>query len=144
MMVPTFVLMRKFGWVDTFLPLIIPGAANAFGIFFFRQYISSISDELLDAGRIDGASEFGIFWRIVVCSVRNVLHSSSSKYRFLQLPNLFINHAYVSHKQYLHTACPFAKSASNYCAGCFASNPCNELVASLSCGQDPNFSWSRT
>jgi len=66
MMVPTFVLMRTFGWIDTFWPLIIPGAANAFGIFFFRQYISSISDELLDAGRIDGASEFGIFWRIIL------------------------------------------------------------------------------
>lgn len=66
MMVPSFVLMRHFGWVDTFYPLIIPGAANAFGIFFFRQYISTISDELLDAARIDGASEFGIYWRIVV------------------------------------------------------------------------------
>lgn len=65
MMVPSFVLMRQFGWVDTFRPLIIPGAANAFGIFFFRQYISSVSDELLDAARIDGASEFGIYWRIV-------------------------------------------------------------------------------
>jgi ABC-type glycerol-3-phosphate transport system permease component len=65
MIVPSFVLMRKFGWVDTFLPLIVPGAANAFGIFFFRQYISTISDELLDAARIDGASEFGIFFRIV-------------------------------------------------------------------------------
>jgi len=66
MMVPSFVLMRKFGWVDTFWPLIVPGAANAFGIFFFRQYISTVSDELLDAARIDGASEFGIFWRVIV------------------------------------------------------------------------------
>ncbi len=66
MMVPSFVIMRKLGWVDTFLPLIVPGAANAFGIFFFRQYISSINDELLDAARIDGASEFGIFWRIIL------------------------------------------------------------------------------
>jgi len=66
MLVPSFVLMRKFGWVDTFWPLIVPGAASAFGIFFFRQYISRLSDELLDAARIDGASEFGIFWRIVV------------------------------------------------------------------------------
>jgi ABC-type glycerol-3-phosphate transport system permease component len=65
-MVPIFVIMRQLGWVDTFLPLIVPGAANAFGIFFMRQYISSISDELLDAGRIDGAGEFGIYWRIVV------------------------------------------------------------------------------
>ncbi|MEN4042044.1 MAG: carbohydrate ABC transporter permease [Anaerolineaceae bacterium] len=66
MMVPSFVLMREFGWVNTFLPLIIPGAANAFGIFFMRQYISSINDELLDAARIDGSSEFGIYARIVV------------------------------------------------------------------------------
>lgn len=66
MMVPSFVLMRQFKWVDTFWPLIVPGAANAFGIFFFRQYVSTISDELMDAARIDGASEFGIYWRIIV------------------------------------------------------------------------------
>ena len=66
MMVPSFVIMRKLGWVDTFLPLIVPGAANAFGIFFFRQYISTISDELMDAARIDGATEFGIFTRIIL------------------------------------------------------------------------------
>jgi ABC-type glycerol-3-phosphate transport system permease component len=66
MMVPTFVIMREFGWVDTFLPLIVPGAANAFGIFFFRQYTSSINDELMDAARVDGASEFLIFIRIIM------------------------------------------------------------------------------
>lgn len=65
-MVPNFVIMRQLGWVDTFWPLIVPGAANAFGIFFMRQYISSISDELLDAARIDGAHEFGIYWRVIV------------------------------------------------------------------------------
>lgn len=70
MMVPSFVIMREFGWVDTFWPLIVPGAANAFGIFFFRQYTTSISNELLDAARIDGATEFGIFWRIVAPIIR--------------------------------------------------------------------------
>lgn len=65
-MVPSFVLMRSFGWYNTFLPLIVPGAANAFGIFFMRQYISSINDELIDAGRIDGAGEFGIYRRIIL------------------------------------------------------------------------------
>ena len=64
-MVPNFVIMRSIGWVDTFWPLIVPGAANAFGIFFMRQYISSISDELLDAARIDGAGEFGIYARVI-------------------------------------------------------------------------------
>lgn len=65
-MVPSFVLMRSFGWYNTFWPLIVPGAANAFGIFFMRQYISAINDELIDAGRIDGAGEFGIYWRIIL------------------------------------------------------------------------------
>jgi ABC-type glycerol-3-phosphate transport system permease component len=65
-MVPVFIIMRNLHWVDTFLPLIIPGAASAFGIFFMRQYISSINDELLDAARIDGASEPAIYARIIV------------------------------------------------------------------------------
>lgn len=64
-MVPTYILMRELGWVNTFWPLIVPGAANAFGIFFMRQYISTISDELLDAARIDGCNEFGVFWRVI-------------------------------------------------------------------------------
>ncbi len=58
--------MRELGWIDTFWPLIIPGMANAFGVFFMRQYISTLSDELLDAARIDGCGEFGIFRRIVL------------------------------------------------------------------------------
>lgn len=66
-MVPLFVMMRNvFQWIDTPWPLIVPGAANAFGIFFMRQYMVSIPDEMLDAARVDGASEFGIFLRIVV------------------------------------------------------------------------------
>lgn len=66
-MVPLFVMMRNvFNWIDTPWPLIVPGAANAFGIFFMRQYMLSVSDEMLDAARVDGASEFGIFLRIVL------------------------------------------------------------------------------
>jgi ABC-type glycerol-3-phosphate transport system permease component len=66
-MVPLFVMMRNvFGWIDTPWPLIVPGAANAFGIFFMRQYMLSVQDEMLDAARVDGASEFGIFLRIVL------------------------------------------------------------------------------
>jgi ABC-type glycerol-3-phosphate transport system permease component len=66
-MVPLFVMMRNtFHWIDTPWPLIVPGAANAFGIFFMRQYMLSVSDEMLDAARVDGASEFGIFLRIVL------------------------------------------------------------------------------
>jgi len=66
LMVPLFILMLKFGWINTFYALIIPGAASAFGIFFMRQYISTINDELMDAARIDGATEFGIYWRVII------------------------------------------------------------------------------
>lgn len=64
--VPLYIMMVKFHWVDTILPLVIPGAASAFGIFFMRQYIRSIPDELLDAARIDGCSEFSIYVRVIL------------------------------------------------------------------------------
>ena len=65
-LVPVFLIMRDLKWIDTILPLIIPGAANAFGIFFMRQYISTISDDIMDAARMDGAGEFSIYWRIIL------------------------------------------------------------------------------
>jgi ABC-type glycerol-3-phosphate transport system permease component len=69
-MVPSYLMMRDFKWIDTVLPLVVPGAANAFGIFFMRQYISSISNELVDAARIDGCSEFGAFRHIILPIIR--------------------------------------------------------------------------
>jgi ABC-type glycerol-3-phosphate transport system permease component len=66
-MIPLFIIMRNvFDWIDTPWPLIVPTAANAFGIFFMRQYLLSMPDEMLDAARVDGASEPTIFTRIVL------------------------------------------------------------------------------
>ncbi len=65
-MVPLYLIMRNLGWIDTFWPLVVPGMANAFGIIYMRQYISSISPELLDAARIDGAGELHIFTSVVL------------------------------------------------------------------------------
>lgn len=66
-LIPSFVIMRWLGWIDTWNPLIIPGIANAFGIFWMRQYIDgAIPNELMDAARIDGAHEFRIYWNIIV------------------------------------------------------------------------------
>ncbi len=72
-LVPNYILMGKLGWLNTLLPLIIPTAANAFGIFWMRQYMYSVPDELLDAGRLDGATEFGLYWRIVIPVIRPAL-----------------------------------------------------------------------
>ncbi len=63
-LVPLFQLIVQIGWLDNFLGVIIPGAISAFGAFFMRQSMLSVPDDLLDAARIDGASEWGIFWRI--------------------------------------------------------------------------------
>jgi len=65
-LVPNYILMAKIGLLDKLWALILPPAANAFGVFWMRQYMYSIPDELLDAGRLDGSSEFGLFWRIVI------------------------------------------------------------------------------
>jgi ABC-type glycerol-3-phosphate transport system permease component len=66
-LIPSFVIMRYLGWIDTWYPLIVPGIANAFGIFWMRQYIdSAIPSDLMDAARIDGAHEFRIYWNVVV------------------------------------------------------------------------------
>jgi ABC-type glycerol-3-phosphate transport system permease component len=72
-LVPNYILMANLGWLDTLAPLIIPTAANAFGIFWMRQYMYSVPDELLDAGRLDGASEFGLYWRLVLPIARPAL-----------------------------------------------------------------------
>jgi multiple sugar transport system permease protein len=66
-MIPTFMIMDLLGWIDQPRALYIPGAASAFGIFLMRQFVtSSIPKDLIEAARMDGCSEMGIFWRIVL------------------------------------------------------------------------------
>ena len=65
-LVPLFRMMIDIGWINTYQAVIIPFAARAWGIFLMRQALSDIPSELLDAARMDGSSEFGIFHRIVV------------------------------------------------------------------------------
>ena len=66
-MIPTFMVMDALGWIDQPRALYIPGAASAFGIFLMRQFIStSIPKDLIEAARMDGCSELGIYARIVL------------------------------------------------------------------------------
>lgn len=68
LMVPQFIMFSRMGWVDTIYPLTIPFffGGGAFNIFLFRQFFRSLPEELADAGRIDGCTEFGIYWRIMM------------------------------------------------------------------------------
>ena len=60
-MLPLFLLLRLFGWVDTWIGVIVPGMASVFGIFLVRQYALGIPDGILDAARVDGAGELRVF-----------------------------------------------------------------------------------
>ena len=64
--VPTFLIMRQLGWINTFWALIVPRAATAIGIFYMRQYIAGFPGEVMEQGRIDGCGEFRIYWQLVL------------------------------------------------------------------------------
>jgi len=71
--IPLFLQMVAFDLVDNFLAVILPGMAGAFGVFLFRQAIFSVPNELLDAGRIDGANDFFIYLKIVLPTIKPML-----------------------------------------------------------------------
>ena len=69
--IPYYLIIQFLGWLDTPRAIWVPGMAGAFGIFLMRQYVaSSMPRELMDAGRIDGASEFRIYWNIALPIIR--------------------------------------------------------------------------
>lgn len=74
-MIPVFIVFARLGWINTFRPLIIPSffGGGAFNIFLLRQFFMTIPEELSDAARIDGASEFGIYSRIMLPLIKPIL-----------------------------------------------------------------------
>ncbi len=63
---PTYDMLVHIGWIDSYAALLVPSAANAFGMFMFRQAMLSVPNSLIEAARVDGASEFRIYARIVM------------------------------------------------------------------------------
>jgi multiple sugar transport system permease protein len=73
-MIPVYIIFRQLGWLDTFLPLIVPSFfGNAFFIFLIRQFFLSIPKDLEDAARVDGASSFRILWQVFIPNSAPVL-----------------------------------------------------------------------
>jgi ABC-type glycerol-3-phosphate transport system permease component len=68
--IPNYLVMAKLGWVDTYLAVIIPAFAMPMGFFLLKQFIDTIPDTLLEAAKIDGAKEFGIFVWIVMPMIK--------------------------------------------------------------------------
>lgn len=96
-MVPQYILFRNFGWLDTYMPLIVPAFfGSAFLIFLFRQFMQGISNEIIDAARIDGAGVLGTFWRIVLpllkaALIAGTILSFSANWSNYLGPLLFLN-----------------------------------------------------
>ncbi|SCL26724.1 carbohydrate ABC transporter membrane protein 2, CUT1 family [Micromonospora rhizosphaerae] len=72
-LIPLFILIAQAGGVDTYWGLVVPTFANATGVFLLRQFISTIPDELIEAARMDGCSDWRIYWQIVIPLCKPIL-----------------------------------------------------------------------
>lgn len=102
LLIPLLLEMGALGWVDTYQALILPGAIGAFAIFWMRQQIAEVPNELLDAGRIDGCSSFGLYWRIVVPIIRPSL-AALGILTFLDIYNDFVWPVVVTNSSEMQT-----------------------------------------
>jgi ABC-type glycerol-3-phosphate transport system permease component len=94
--IPMFVIMRKINLINSLWSLIVPRIATAVGIFYLRQYMLEVPDELIDAARIDGCKDFGIFTRVVVPIIQPALAAWASltiiaRWNDFFWPLLFLN-----------------------------------------------------
>ncbi len=106
-----FILMRKLGWLNSYNALIVPVMAGVFGIFLCRQFIMSIPDDLIDAAKIDGCSEFTIYRLVILPLIKPVL-ATLAIFTFLQQWNSFIWPLIVINSSEMRTL-PLALSVLN-------------------------------
>lgn len=72
-MLPLFLMLKQLGLVNTYWGVVVPSLASIYGIFLVRQYVAAMPDTLLDAARVDGASEWRIYWSLVLPWCRPIL-----------------------------------------------------------------------
>jgi cellobiose transport system permease protein len=88
-LVPSFFLFAKMGFYNTYAALVVPGLTSAFGIFLVRQYVQTIPNDMLDAGRVDGAGDFRVYWHIVLPTAQPVL-AALAVFRFIWQWNSYL------------------------------------------------------
>ena len=103
-MVPQFILFSRLGWMDGYLPLTVPYffGGGAFNVFLFRQFFRTLPEDLSDAARIDGCSEFEIYWRIFV-PLSTAVFITVSIFTFMFSWNDFIGPLLYINSQDKHT-----------------------------------------
>ena len=95
-LVPSYLLFRNLGWVNTYLPFIVPGLGDVIALFFFRQFMQTLPTPMIEAARVDGASELRIFFGIVVPNCWPAIAtlfiiSFQTVYNDLQGPLIYLN-----------------------------------------------------
>ena len=88
-LIPEYLLLVELNWVNTYAALILPGITSAFGTFLIRQYLQAIPRDFEDAARLDGASEFQVFWQVVLPMLGPAL-ATLGTIQFLNLWNEFL------------------------------------------------------
>lgn len=88
-MVPLYLIMKKFHWLNTHYALIFTSLISTFGFFLMRQYMYNIPNELRESALIDGCSEFGVFWKIIFPLVKPAL-AALTIFVFMQSWDMFI------------------------------------------------------
>lgn len=101
-MIPGFMILHYFGWIDTYAALIVPGLASAFGTFLLRQFFLTIPKELEDAAFIDGCSRFGVLWRIILPLSKPAL-ATLAIFTFMAVFNDFLWALVVTNSQDMQT-----------------------------------------
>lgn len=69
--IPNYLILSKLGWIDSYLSIIVPAVGASFGVFLVKQFMVNIPNTILEAARVDGASEHRIFWTMVVPNVKS-------------------------------------------------------------------------
>jgi len=110
-LIPSYIIIKHLGWLNSFYALIIPNLAMVFGVFLCRQYIISIPNDLIDAARIDGCSEFMIY-RIVIFPLIKPALATLAIFTFLSQWNSFVWPLIVIHSNSMRTV-PLALSVLN-------------------------------
>ncbi len=116
-MIPMFILFRWLGWIDTFLPLIVPTFfGNAFFIFMFRQFFAQIPEALVEAARIDGCGHLRIWWKIMLPTCKPVI-AITAIFTFMFVWNDFLGPLIYLHSEQNYTLAIALNSFRNQFGG---------------------------
>jgi multiple sugar transport system permease protein len=102
LVIPWFATSAQYGWTNSYWGLLFPGLMTAFGVFLMRQFFETLPNDLLDAARIDGLSEFGVFWRVALPLVKPTL-AALAILTFLGNWNAFLWPLIVTQSQEMYT-----------------------------------------